>query len=292
MSAADLTPQIPQGGGVRQAVRRRLLGRRLQRNHQGLIDAHFLSEDKHEQLWRISVRADALGKLDYGRFTATLEKRTEPLLVDVEADATYTGIIPLIYKAQRQLLSDLIRSFGTAFVVIAIVLTAVLRSFPAAMLAMIPNLFPAVVIFGGMGWIQVPVQIGSVMTASAALGIAVDDTVHFLTWFRRGLDSGLSRLNALGDAFERCAGAMVHTTIICSGGLLVFSASTFVPILHFAWLMVSLLLAALIGDLILLPAILAGRLGYCFRRGRVQRDQQGLGGDVINTSRSATENRS
>ncbi len=54
---------------------------------------------------------------------------------------------------------------------------------------------------------------------------------------------------------------MMHTTLICGSGLLVFACSSFVPILHFAWLMVFLLLSALVGDLVLLPAILAGPLG-------------------------------
>ena len=178
----------------------------------------------------------------------------------------FTGVIPLIYKAQRQLLQDLFRSFLAAFAVIAVVLVFVLRSLTAAALAMIPNLFPAVVVFGGLEWINVPIQIGSVMTASAALGIAVDDTVHFLTWFRRGLQNGLPRASALKDAFDRCAGAMMHTTFICAGGLLVFTVSSFVPILHFAWLMVALLLSALIGDLVLLPSILAGPLGKRFEK--------------------------
>jgi predicted RND superfamily exporter protein len=173
-------------------------------------------------------------------------------------------VIPLIYKAQRQLLDYLFRSFIAAFGVIALVLAFVLRSIRAAVLAMVPNLFPAVVVFGGVQWVGIPIQIGSVMTASAALGIAVDDTVHFLTWFRRGLEDGVERKTALADAFRRCSAAMVQTTVICASGLVVFAISSFVPILHFAWLMVLLLLAALVGDLILLPAILAGPLGRWF----------------------------
>jgi predicted RND superfamily exporter protein len=102
------------------------------------------------------------------------------------------------------------------------------------------------------------------MTASAALGIAVDDTVHVLTWFRRGIARGLSRYDAIREAFAHCAGAMVHTSLICACGLMVFALSTFVPILHFAWLMFFLLMAALLGDLVLLPAILAGPLGVFF----------------------------
>jgi hypothetical protein len=57
---------------------------------------------------------------------------------------------------------------------------------------------------------------------------------------------------------------MAHTTLICSSGLIVFAASSFVPILHVAWLMVFLLLFALAGDLVLMPAILAGPLGRWF----------------------------
>jgi hypothetical protein len=61
---------------------------------------------------------------------------------------------------------------------------------------------------------------------------------------------------------------MIHTTLICAGGLAVFALSSFVPILHFAYLMVFLLCAALVGDLVLLPALLAGPAGRCFRRRR------------------------
>ena len=73
----------------------------------------------------------------------------------------------------------------------------VVRSVRAGMLSMLPNVFPVVVIFGTMGWANVLVDIGSMMTASVAMGVAVDDTIHFLTWFRRGIDEGLDRKNAV-----------------------------------------------------------------------------------------------
>jgi hypothetical protein len=288
LSAVDFVPPIPKGGGVRQVVERRLMNRRLEAGIASLVEARFLADTEEEQLWRISVRANAISNLDYGQFADRLRRQVDPLLADAQIRATYTGVIPLIYKAQRQLLQDLVRSFCTAFAVIAVILAIVLRSVPAAILAMVPNLFPAVVVFGGMGWLQIPVQIGSVMTASAALGIAVDDTVHFLTWFRRGLDRGMPHLETLSNSFQRCAGAMVHTTIICSSGLLVFSASSFVPILHFAWLMVLLLLAALVGDLVFLPAILAGPLGSCFKSSRASSDHKNPESKLTDVSHSST----
>ena len=262
MSAVNLCPRLPRSHSVRDILQRKVInGRQIKKR---LVDAKYLSETDDEDLWRISVRANAIGDLDYGIFAEQIRETVSPLLAEQNAQGTFTGVIPLIYKAQRQLLLDLFRSFLVAFAVIAFVLVFVLRSPMATCLVMIPNVFPAVVVFGGIEWAGIPVQIGSVMTASAALGIAVDDTVHLLTWFRRGLDQGMPRRQAIEAAFARCSGAMVHTTLICSCGLIVFALSTFVPILHFAWLMVFLLGSALLGDLVLLPAILAGPLGRCF----------------------------
>jgi predicted RND superfamily exporter protein len=141
------------------------------------------------------------------------------------------------------------------------------------LLAMVPNLFPVIIVFGVMGWGDIALQIGSIMTASAALGIAVDDTIHFLTWFRRGIDAGMTPVKALKAAFSGCAPAMFQTTLICTSGLLVFGASSFVPVLHFAYLMALLLVVALVGDLVFLPTLLASPLGAFFRVGRT-RDEQ------------------
>ncbi len=185
MSAVNLSPPLPTGHRVADVVERKMIN--SEQTKQRLIDSHFLSESADEQLWRISVRANAIGETDYGEFAEALRSSVDPILAEHGVRGTYTGIIPLIYKAQRQLLSDLFGSFMAAFGVIALILVFMLRSPVAAMLAMIPNLFPAIVVFGAMEWISIPVQIGSVMTASAALGIAVDDTVHFLTWFRADL---------------------------------------------------------------------------------------------------------
>jgi len=132
------------------------------------------------------------------------------------------------------------------------------------MISMIPNVFPIIIIFGSLGWLGIKVDIGIMMTASVALGVAVDDTVHFLTWFRRGVTRGMNRLEAVMLAYDRCATAMLQTTIIGGLGLAVFATSTFTPTQQFGYLMISMLGAALIGDLLLLPAILVSPLGRFF----------------------------
>ncbi len=266
ISAVDFLPRLPDGNTQQDAFVRAMLRRDLPHNRQPLYDAHLLADDgAGHQLGRITVRAAALSNVDFGRFTNELRDAVDPVLEEFPTiQATYTGMIPLIYKAQRELLNDLVESFLLAFAIIALVMMLLLKSVWAGLLAMLPNVFPVVVVFGLMGWSGIWIEIGTVMTASTALGIAVDDTLHYLTWFRRASRDGLQQHEAVGFAHRRCARAMVQTTLICACGLIVFSLSSFMPIVRFSGLMATLLLAALLGDLVFLPALLACRTGKAF----------------------------
>ncbi|TWU31380.1 hypothetical protein [Novipirellula artificiosorum] len=102
------------------------------------------------------------------------------------------------------------------------------------------------------------------MTASVAMGVAIDDTLHFLTFLHRRLDAGLSRGESVLRAHGHCGRAMAQTTLVCGAGLALFAFCAFVPMARFAWMMVVLLAAALVGDLVRLPAILLGPLGKYF----------------------------
>ncbi len=208
-------------------------------------------------------------RFELGRSLTSVE-RDDPISV------VYTGVVPVVYKAQRTLLNSLINSIGLAFVMIAAVMMILLRDWwsplrltnglnlSAGMISMLPNVFPVVLVFGLMGHMSSLVDIGTMMTASVAMGVAVDDTIHFLTWFRTGIREGLNRREAILEAYRRVATAMTQTTLIGGLGLSVFAASTFTPTQQFGVMMVTLLAAALIGDLIILPALLAGPLGALF----------------------------
>ena len=233
-----------------------------------LEDGKLLANLEDEQLWRISLRMSAMNNLDYGEFVEVVSKKIEGELAKFDypgVSAVLTGSIPMMYKAQHQVLTDLVKSFLMAFVLITLVLMFVLKSIPAGLVAMVPNVFPPIVVFGAMGWLGLSIEIGSVMTASVALGIAVDDTLHFLTWYRRGTARGLSRFASIRVSFEHCSKAMIDTTLICGLGVACFMLSVFMPTVKFSRLLLILLSVALVGDLLLLPAILAGPLGKLFR---------------------------
>lgn len=270
--APRLGPFHGRSAALRRFIRRTATDRLLQEHRDEFIEGRYLAEDEDWELWRIEARVSSFSDLDYKAFVQQLEEEARPVLraADIPPEAvqlTNTGGVPLVFTAQRELLNALMISFTLAVCLVAVVMTLVLRSLSAGLLSMIPNVFPALATFGVMGWMDAVVDVGAMMTASIGLGIAVDDTLHFLTWYRRASNDGASRQEAIRTAYRRCAAAMLYTTLIAGLALFVFFFSSFQPVSQFGLLLFMLLVAALVGDLLLLPALLATPLGAFFQRG-------------------------
>jgi predicted RND superfamily exporter protein len=278
-SAAMFMPESAPSSGSLAAARKAVVARKLEANLAGLSDMKIIRDLAGEQLWRVTARTSALAGIDYGEFLDRVRARVEPVVADhggaahgVRAD--YTGVMPLINAIQKTLLHDLFTSFLSACVVIALVMMVVERNALAGLIAMIPNVFPMVLLFGLLGWTSAALDIGSVMTASIALGMAVDGTFHFLTFFRRGLVDGAARgggtplggrIAAVHAAFQHSAPALAQSAVVCGLGILAFAGSSFAPTRRFAWMLSLLVAAALVGDLVLLPALLTSPLGRWFK---------------------------
>jgi predicted RND superfamily exporter protein len=188
----------------------------------------------------------------------------DPLQPKHWVSSIYTGVVPIVYKAQRALLQSLMESTLWSFVTITPLMIFVSRSLRAGLVAMIPNIVPVVFIFGLMGWLGIAIDIGSMMTASIALGVAVDDTIHFLSWFRGNVEQMKDRRAAIIASYKQCGTPTLQAACISGLGLSVFAFSTFTPTQRFGWLMLTILIAGVIAELVLLPAILAGPLGSVF----------------------------
>ncbi len=267
ISAASFLPAIPTGRSIGQTAKRAVFNRFLKREQELLVQSQYYRPNGQRATWRIRTQVAALGDLAYGQFIRQIAATSSPIMKAHQGDGKtlpsldFTGLPLFTQAVQQRLLVDLFRSYLAAFVVISLVICLMQRSVAMGLAAMLPNLFPAVAVFGMMGWLGQPVDIGAMVTASVALGIAVDDTLHFMIWYRHGRLDGQSPSDAVSTAYRRCATAMVHTTLICGLALLPHAISSCVPVARFAWLMLSLLVAALVGDLLLLPAILTGVAG-------------------------------
>ncbi len=220
-----------------------------------------------DELWKITAQVAVLSDLDYSDLMVDLDQISKEILhVEPSAGHVVTGMVPLFLETQKEVLYSLIRSFCLAFGVIAVVLMIVLKHPLAGFFAMLPNVLPIGMVFGMVSWLRIPVDIGTMITASVALGIAVDGTLHLLTWFRKGIMEGKSRTDSLAQALEHCGPAMFQTSMVTSLGLVVLYPADLLLISRFGWLMASLIGMALVADVILLPALLAGPLGTFIER--------------------------
>ena len=277
--SADLfLPDLePERGPLAAAARKVVLARRLEASLGRMADMRIIRDSGAEQLWRVTARTSALAGLDYREFLRRIRERIDPVVAAAGGPsrgvrAEYTGAMPLINAIQNTLLRDLASSFLSACLVIAIVMMIVERGIGAGLVAMIANVFPMILLFGFLGWRRAALDIGSVMTASIALGMAVDGTFHFLTFFRRGLGrtpttrtSPAVRAAAVHEAYRHSGTALAQSALVCGLGILAFAGSSFAPTRRFAWMLSLLVGLALVGDLVVLPALLTSRLGGWFR---------------------------
>lgn len=241
-------------------------------------DENTRFSDQGDELWRISAQVAVMNEVDYGVLMSDIDKRIESVLAEqtgyrknAEGDKTevplagashqVTGMVPLFLATQQAVLESLITSFGLAFLLIAAVMVILLKSPTAGVITMLPNLLPIGLVFGLISWSGMPIDIGTMITASVALGIAVDGTLHLLTWFRDGIASGKSRRESVILAMEHCGPAMWHTSAIVGLGLFMLYPADLLLVSRFGWLMASLVGTALVADIIFLPALLAGPLG-------------------------------
>lgn len=206
-----------------------------------------------ERLWRISARissgADLPQDMIYDQLTAMID----------DPDVILTGVAPLLRRAQNQIFIGFWESFSMAFLIITVVMIVSLRSIKAGLVAMVPNLTPICIVFGILGWYQIPIDIGIMMTASIALGIAVDGTFHFLVRYQSQFRETQNSAQASRDSLLMTGEPIFTAAVITGAGMLALTLSNFVPTARFGFMMTSLLGAALIGDLILLPCLLALR---------------------------------
>jgi predicted RND superfamily exporter protein len=171
----------------------------------------------------------------------------------------FTGLTPLLKSAQIEIFNGFWQSFTAACLTISGVMIVSLRSLLAGLVAMVPNIIPIWMVFGSMGYFGTPVDIGMMMTGSIALGISVDCTFHFLVHYREAYRSGCPSAEACRRALIHSGEPMLESTVICSVGMLALCLSSFVPTARFGGMMAAQMMASVLGELVVLPALLCCR---------------------------------
>ena len=235
----------------------------LEDHYAELLASGFFATGDDGNHWRISVRIPTVTQERTTDLRNELDAHLEQLLPESlrgrEASCFVTGLPLLFEQIEQQFIEDLLITYIGGLIFISLTVLIVLRSFKDAATAMIPNVLPAVGVLGGISLLGIKLDVGSVMTASIALGVAVDDTLHFVLWFQQERRAGKSSAFAMKSAVLHCGAAILQTSVICGMGLAVLGIAPFLPTARFGVLIALMLGVALIGDLLFLPAMLAVR---------------------------------
>lgn len=168
-----------------------------------------------------------------------------------------TGNLVLLTKTTGDIVSGQVQSLALAATVIFVIMAGMFLSIRVGLIAMIPNLFPILVFFGLMGLSGAVLNLGTSIVASIALGIAVDNTIHFMTRLSAEVRNTSDQQHALLATLATIGKPAVFATVILFLGFAVLGFSRFVPIQEFGILSAITMAAALVGDLVLLPAMIA-----------------------------------
>ncbi len=212
--------------------------------------------DRSRSATRVSISAETLDTQEVLELNARAEAWLKDNAAHV-ADVNSTGPAALFaYIGQRNIRAMLV---GTLVVLLAIsaILLFALRSLRLGLISIIPNLVPAALGFGVWGLTVGQVGLSLSVVVAMTVGIVVDDTVHFLSKYRRarreyGQDTG----EAVHHAFDTAGRALFTTTVVLVAGFMIFVFSPFVPTAQVGVLTAMIIGFAFIADLTLLPALL------------------------------------
>lgn len=204
---------------------------------------------------QLTIFTDNLSSQEIRRFANDLSTlATKTLGSGGKAEVTGTSLLwanmdsHLLASQSNILVSVILPLAGIMFVIV--------RSLPLLVVGLIVNLLPVGIILGLMGWVGVKINIATILIGGITMGIAVDDTIHFLWQFRAELLRGKSFTSALANTYQHTGTAIFITALILSGGFLVMVASDFAPTADFGILTSLTILIAFATEICLMPVLL------------------------------------
>jgi predicted RND superfamily exporter protein len=209
--------------------------------------------DMDEQLLRMTINSE----------TQTTSKDVEMIewikqwwQNNTEYSADVQGETAIFSYMQESVIETLLYSIMYTLIIIFIAMLLIFKHIKMLWIFILPNIAPIILVAGVMGYLDISIDIGVVISASVILGIAIDDTIHFFSkYFQARKSMGFEE--SIDYVVRHSGNAMILTTSILSLTFLIFAVSSFIPNNHFSFVTVIALNLALLLDLVLLPALLS-----------------------------------
>lgn len=215
----------------------------------GLVDPEF-------RRLNITLRTSLSGSLETAELDAAIMAYAEAFLPR-GFEVAPTGSLIIVSKASDRIIGGQVESLAVAFSVIFAALSLMFLSLRVGAAAMIPNVLPIFGFFGVMGWGGIELNLATSIIGAVALGISVDDTIHYMAHLNRVVKQTSTQREALLQTMMAVGRPVVATSFTLMAGFLVMTLSGFSVISDFGWLSAVTMFVALLTNLMLLPALLA-----------------------------------
>ncbi|MGM0477702.1 MAG: efflux RND transporter permease subunit [Bacteroidota bacterium] len=234
--------------------------RMLKIANQGKFIRSFV--DSTEQVTRISGTIPDWGNQKTQVKDRQLQQYIDSTFHQEIYDVRITGSAHLLDKNMRYMSTSLVEGLSFAVIVVAIIMGLLYRSTRMLLISIVPNIIPLIIIAGVMGYFGINLKITTAIVFTIAFGIAIDDTIHFLSKFKLELNKGKSKLYALKRTYLSTGKAITLTSLILISGFLLLLMSDFMGTYYMGLMVCITLFVAVIADLFLLPLLIL----YFFRQ--------------------------
>ena len=211
--------------------------------------------DSQFSLGRLSLRAPWAEASHYHEFVDLIFLQSEGL--SLFGEVHFTGMMVIMARSTIAVIESIIRSYGLALLIITPLMMLLIGSLRIGAASMVPNLSPIIVVLGTMAVLGITLDMFTMLVGGVALGLVVDDTVHFMHTFRRCYTETANVRDAVRETLRTTGRALVCTTLVLSAGFLIYIFSSLAGLVRFGSLTAFAIITALLLDVFLSPALMS-----------------------------------
>jgi uncharacterized protein len=215
--------------------------------------------DSNKQVARISVNMKDIGSKQLPLLLQDFEAAANKTFDTAQYKVTFTGTSVTFLEGSSFIIKGLRDSIFWAFLLIALCMLYLFRSFRILMCSIVPNIIPLVITAGLMGWIDITLKPSTVLVFSVALGIAIDVTIRFLVNYKQELPHYNNNIEqTLKQTIRHTGISIIYTSLVLIAGFIIFCFSGFGGTRALGWLTSLTLVVGTIANLVLLPVLIHG----------------------------------
>ena len=232
-----------------------LLYSELPDEYKKIIISPYLSIENNQAKFSLRIK-DSMPGLRRNELINRL-KNEIPNIANISKERVHFSNVLILYNNMLQsLFKSQILTLGTVIILLFIMFLLLFKSFKTSLIALFPNIISISLVLGFMGWFKIPLDMMTITIAAISMGIAVDNTIHYIYRFRNELIKDNNYSLSMHRTHMSIGFAMYYTSVTIIVGFCILIFSNFIPSIYFGILTSIAMLMALLSSLILLPQLL------------------------------------